>query len=104
MFFLVGGVHPKTVTLDDNRRICPACGLAQAYLKRVDHYLNLFFIPLFRVKKGEPVLICERCGAVSRADAAHGSSPVDGGRSRCRWCGEPLEERFNYCPNCGREV
>ena len=65
MFFLIGGVQPKTVTLDETPGICSACGLAQARLKRVDHYLSLFFIPLFRVKKGDPVLICDRCGAIS---------------------------------------
>ncbi|SPF39937.1 hypothetical protein SBDP1_280015 [Syntrophobacter sp. SbD1] len=62
MFFLIGGVQPKSVTVDETPRICPGCGLAQARLKRVDHYLSLFFIPLFPVKKGDPVLICDRCG------------------------------------------
>ena len=62
MFFLIGGVQPKTVTLDEVPGICAACGLAQARLKRVDHYLSLFFIPLFAVKKGDPVLICDRVG------------------------------------------
>ncbi len=65
MFFLIGGVQPKTVTLDEAAGICSACGLAQARLKRVDHYVSLFFIPLFRVKKGDPVLICDRCKAIS---------------------------------------
>ncbi len=53
MFFFIGGVQPKTITLDDSRRLCPACGLAQARLKRTDQYLSLFFIPLFPVKRGE---------------------------------------------------
>ncbi len=65
MFFFIGGVQPKTMTLDDTPRLCPACGLAQARLKRIDHYLSLFFIPLFPVKRGEPAVICDRCGAVS---------------------------------------
>ncbi len=65
MFFLIGGVQPKTVALDETRKLCSACGLAQAKLKRVDQYLSLFFVPLFRVKKGDPVLICDRCGAMS---------------------------------------
>ncbi|MEZ4528970.1 MAG: zinc ribbon domain-containing protein [Desulfobacterales bacterium] len=57
----IGGVSPKIKIIDEKPVICPVCGLARAYYKRVDHYLNLFFIPLFRVKKGEPFLMCERC-------------------------------------------
>ena len=57
----IAGVSPKTKVLDQNPRRCPVCGLHQAYHKRTDHYLSLFFIPIFRVKKGEPFIICERC-------------------------------------------
>ena len=60
-FFFIGGIQPKTVTLDRQARTCPACGLAGAYTRRTDHYLSLFFIPLVRVKKGEPYLYCQRC-------------------------------------------
>ena len=68
MFFFIGGIQPKTITLDDTPAICSACGLAQARLRRVDHYLSLFFIPLFPVKRGRPLLICDRCGAFSSAE------------------------------------
>jgi RNA polymerase subunit RPABC4/transcription elongation factor Spt4 len=106
MFFLIGGVSPKTVVLDETRRICPSCGLAQARLQRIDHYLNLFFIPLLRVKKGEPMVVCQRCGAVSSPDARPGAGPrpEPPAPRRCRNCGAPLEPRFNYCPHCGSEV
>ena len=56
--FLIVGISPKTKIIDNTPRICQACGLAQARLQRVDSYFNLFFIPLFRVKKGEPFVIC----------------------------------------------
>ena len=59
--FIIAGISPRIKILDNNPRICPVCGLAQAYLKRADNYLSLFFIPLFRVKKGKSFLICERC-------------------------------------------
>ena len=50
---IIAGISPKIVVLDNNPRRCPACGLVQTYLKRSDSYLSLFFIPIFRVKKGE---------------------------------------------------
>lgn len=106
MFFFIGGLQPKTVALDDLRRICPACGLAQAHLKRVDQYLSLFFIPLLRVKKGEPVVLCDRCGTQSAVSGLPGSTPsVEPPRELfCRSCGRALDPRFNYCPHCGTKV
>ncbi len=59
--FLIAGVQPKTRRVDGNPQRCPACGLTQAFATRVDHYLSLFFIPLIRVKQGEPFLLCEAC-------------------------------------------
>jgi hypothetical protein len=105
MFFFIGGIQPKTVTIEDTPRLCPSCGLAQARLKRIDHYLSLFFIPLFPVKRGQPVLICDRCGAVD--DPHH---PVARRASelpsavQCPSCGRPVEPSFNYCPHCGSRV
>lgn len=102
MFFLIGGVQPKTITLNETATICPACGLNQAKLKRVDHYLSLFFIPLFPVKKGVPVLICNRCRAVAspgRSSAAPGPE-----RDRCAECGHPVSPGFQYCPGCGKRL
>jgi hypothetical protein len=46
----IAGVSPKIKVLDQNPRRCPVCGLHQAYNKRMDHYLSLFFIPILRVK------------------------------------------------------
>ena len=64
MFFFIGGVQPKTVRLDMQARLCPVCHHSTVYLKRVDHYLSLFFIPLFPVKKGIPFLSCDKCRTV----------------------------------------
>ncbi len=105
MFFFIGGVQPKTVTLDDSPRLCPACGLAQARLRRVDHYLSLFFIPLFPVKRGQAVLICDRCGTVASPDEPMWRSSVSGPPAlRCTQCGFVLEKDFRYCPNCGVRI
>lgn len=103
MFFLIGGIQPRTTTVDDTPRLCSHCGLAQARLKRIDHYLSLFFIPLFPVKRGEPVVICDRCGAVSPPEHPMGRHPLAGGsgRDRCARCGAPVEADFRYCPHCG---
>ena len=64
MFFFIGGIQPKTVTVDRQPRSCPSCGHFGVYLKRVDHYVSLFFIPVFPVKRGTPFLSCENCNAV----------------------------------------
>ncbi len=103
-FFFIGGVQPKVVTLDETTRLCVACGLSQAKLKRIDHYLSLFFIPILRVKKGEPVLICERCGfTISPSEAERGPT-IERIPRRCQHCGFLLDPSFNYCPNCGRKL
>lgn len=100
--FLIAGVSPKTKTLDRHPRRCPACGLSQAYYKRIDHYFNLFFIPLIRVKKGEPFLVCERCEqTVNDVDRSY--DPIQERQvSTCDQCGQAVEKDFTYCPHCGK--
>jgi hypothetical protein len=105
MFFFIGGIQPKTITLDDAPRLCSACGLAQARLKRVDHYLSLFFIPLFPVKRGQPVIICDRCGAVGsmqQSGRRQSSPPMES--NPCRQCGALIDPSFRYCPQCGSRI
>jgi len=102
--FLIVGISPKTKILDNTPRICPACGLAQARLKRVDSYFNLFFIPLIRVKKGAPVVICERCESVSAETPPGYGPPPPSADSKCGGCGKLLDEKFRYCPHCGKPI
>ncbi|SMC21072.1 zinc-ribbon family protein [Desulfacinum hydrothermale DSM 13146] len=109
MFFFIGGVQPKTKVLDETPRLCPACGLAQARLKRIDHYLSLFFIPLFPVKKGSPLVVCDRCGHMAAPEEGLGPPPAEPPRPfstapRCDRCGRELEASFAYCPYCGSKV
>jgi hypothetical protein len=99
--FIIAGISPKTKILDNNPRICPACGLAQACLKRVDSYFNLFFIPLIRVKKGEPFIICDRCESMSSEMASAYSPGSIRPAAKCNACGQPLDQEFRYCPHCG---
>jgi RNA polymerase subunit RPABC4/transcription elongation factor Spt4 len=100
--FLIAGVSPKIKTLETAPRICPACGLAQAYLQRVDHYLSLFFIPIIRVKTGEPALICNRCRASGYDQpGVESAPPIPESIRVCKQCGRTLEGRFAFCPYCG---
>jgi primosomal protein N' len=69
----------------------------------VNHYISLFFIPLIRIKQGEPFLYCRRCEGI----AAGGRQATPGNHAgaappMCRQCGRQLEDTFNYCPNCGK--
>ncbi len=103
--FLIGGVTPKIKVLDHTPRRCPVCGLHQAYTKRVDHYFNLFFIPIVRVKKGEPFIMCERCErTVNEFVAEDGSNRLDVAPPTCPHCGKTLDESFRYCPYCGKPI
>ena len=104
MFFLIGGVQPKTVTLDETPGICQACGLAQVRLKRVDYYLSVFFMPLFRVKKGYPVLICGRCRAISSPEGNIQGASHEARKDGCPQCGYPVARDFRYCPSCGSRI
>ena len=101
MFFFIGGVQPKTRTLDDTPRICPACGLAAARFQRTDQYVSLFFIPLFPVKRGEPVIACGRCGAVCEPGGIVRRSALP---DKCGRCGAALDPAFHYCPDCGAKL
>lgn len=103
MFFFIGGIQPKSVTLDEQPRVCPSCGLPQARYRRIDHYVSLFFIPLFPIKKGDPFLDCPTCGP----NRPGGPSFPDVGQrwpGRCPGCGASVEDRFRYCPHCGKPL
>jgi len=105
MFFFIGGIGPRRIVLDDTRRPCSRCGRAACRHVRIDQYLSVFFIPLVRIKKGEPVWACEECGAL---DGDSGADPArEGGTLRpsiCRTCGRRLEPDFAFCPKCGFRI
>jgi RNA polymerase subunit RPABC4/transcription elongation factor Spt4 len=103
--FLIAGIQPRTRTIDPKARQCPACGLAQAYLKRIDHYFSLVFIPLIRVKTGQPQLVCDHCRRTSPSgEAVLTRGPIAHEAVRCPHCGKIIEPRFNYCPYCGKTI
>jgi len=104
MFFFIAGVQPRTLALEDQSRNCPSCGILQARLKRMDHYFSLFFIPLLRVRKGNPFLECSSCGILydERGEVlpGHGATVMD----LCPYCGERIEPDFHFCPFCGKKI
>jgi len=105
-FFFIGGVQPKVKVLDETPRRCPRCGLHQAYLKRMDHYLSVFFIPVFKIRTGEPVLVCHRCerpASGSGSDPARPQPPPSPARP-CRFCNRDFPADYVYCPICGRRL
>ncbi|HSB04435.1 MAG TPA: zinc ribbon domain-containing protein [Thermodesulfobacteriota bacterium] len=104
-FIFIGGVQPRKTKVDDLPRICPNCGLPSARLKRLDHYLSLFFIPLIPVKRGERFLECDRCGRVF--DEPGRTQPTTFQRRPdriCPKCGREAAPDFNYCPHCGHGI
>jgi len=100
----IAGVSPKTKVLDQNPRRCPVCGLNQAYYKRIDHYLSLFFIPLLRIKKGEPFIICDRCEQIGHGPGPDFYEQQSKEVRNCRYCGKALDKNFKYCPHCGKPI
>ena len=104
MFFFIGGIQPKTVLVDKQPRSCPACGHVGMYQKRVDHYVSLFFIPLFPVKRGAPFLICENCNTMLDEYGSRKDFEQKRGENRCPHCGRSISPDFNFCPYCGKAL
>jgi hypothetical protein len=100
----IAGISPKTTVLDQNPRRCPVCGLHQAYYKRIDHYLSLFFIPIFRVKKGEPIVVCDRCEQTVHRSGPDFDQQQTEAAQTCRYCGKNVASDFKYCPQCGKKI
>jgi hypothetical protein len=104
MFIFIGGLQPKTVILDKNPRTCQACGSFNAHLKRIDQYISLFFIPLFRIKKGIPFISCDSCHSVFDEQDCRPEKRSDDVIKLCPKCRNPLAPDFSFCPYCGRDV
>ena len=103
IFIGIGGIGPRQKRLDEQPRLCSNCGLSRAYLTRIDHYLSLFFIPVLRIRKGEPFVQCERCGHVTDEGGRVFRPGIDLRQPRCHRCGAGLQDAFSYCPQCGAQ-
>ncbi len=97
----IAGVSPKTTVLDQTARLCPVCGLARARMQRVDSWLSLFFMPVFRVKTGDAFLFCDRCDQPVNEMSVAAASEHDETPTACSACGQSLEQDHRFCPNCG---
>ena len=104
MFFFIGGISPRTVTLDRQPRICPNCGRLALYLKRIDHYLSVFFIPLFPVKRSAPFMSCGGCGAKFDEQGRRGFQDLFPKEQKCQHCGRTIGSDFKYCPSYGNPI
>jgi RNA polymerase subunit RPABC4/transcription elongation factor Spt4 len=103
MFFLIGGVQPRTILIEKQTKVCPFCGHFELQKKRVDHYFSLFFIPLFPVKKGKPFLICHKCQNIpDQNDFSTRRSESE--LKNCKNCGKSSFGDFSYCPYCGKSL
>ncbi|MBM4329922.1 MAG: zinc ribbon domain-containing protein [Deltaproteobacteria bacterium] len=104
-FIFIGGVQPRKVQVDDQPRTCPNCGFPSVRLKRLDHYLSLFFIPLIPVKRGEIFMECDHCGGIFGETGKPQPSPFRHVPFRmCPSCGRQMETKFKFCPYCGQKV
>jgi hypothetical protein len=101
--FLIAGVQPKIKRISENPQRCPSCGLSRAYTTRIDHYVSLFFIPLFRVKQGDAFLLCEGCNRQESYDPTQ-EPKVDGSPTTivCVACKRSFNGTYTYCPYCGQ--
>ena len=102
--FFIAGISPKTKIFEDYPQRCSVCGLQQAFQTRIDHYLNIFFIPVMRVKKGEPFLICSRCHRTKNEFRRNQSPYQEETGLLCKFCGSPIHRGFFYCPYCGKKL
>jgi len=100
--FLIAGISTKTTLVDKKPQLCPVCGLARAHYKRTDQYFSLFFIPLFRVKKGEAFVMCDKCEQeLKEFGYGHESFPGDK-EAVCHNCRKRFKGDFKFCPYCGK--
>jgi len=104
-FIVIGGVEPRKKQVDHQPRSCPSCGLPSARLKRLDHYVTVFFIPLIPIKRGGLFLECSRCGGMfsQTGEPLMGAFPQRASPI-CPRCGEEIDPGFKFCPYCGQRI
>lgn len=116
VFFFIGGVAPRAVSRALRGARCPSCGGANSLVeRRVDHMLSVFFIPIFPVSRGAPILACSSCGwSDTRMGEDRGGvppptppgHPVGGvpAQPRRLMPPAPRQHHLEQCPSCSRTV
>ncbi len=113
MFLFIGGIGPRTKRLQHVNKPCPNCHNPVTTIERTDQVVNIFFVPIFRAKKGVPFRVCEACGweeygyglpvPKDTQEAIYDSE--DSGNSRqCFHCANNVPSEYKYCPNCGKAL
>ena len=105
MFFFIAGLQQKTAVLESETGVCPCCGGRTALSRaRTDTWFSVFFIPLFRVKKGETYSVCGACGYGAGSIESAGNNTGRAGYPMCPACGKTCSPAYSYCPYCGRKI
>jgi predicted RNA-binding Zn-ribbon protein involved in translation (DUF1610 family) len=101
--FIIAGVGPRNKTVKYLDTPCPNCAAQDVAVKRVDRVFKLFFIPIFRYKKGQQYEICQNCGW-QPGDVlmiTHRGTM----NQCCSSCGTHiLSNDYSYCPKCGKHI
>ena len=111
LFFFIGGITPKQVARSISAP-CPSCTCSALEESRVDHVLNVFFVPLFTVHRGNATLRCQACGWGEPGRLEEADSPtldanaMPSAAGMCPSCrqlppGAAPEQRFKFCTCCG---
>lgn len=91
-------ISPELQSLLDTDPICycPNCDeIRDPLVYRYNTWFTLYFIPLFRVSKGEEVLDCPVC-----TDQLETGSQAN----ICTGCGKWNSHTKGFCPSCGTPV
>ena len=103
-FIICGGYHRyklvkdppepiKTALAKNSNFYCRNCSTFRpGQARRYNTWFHLFFIPIFRCKKGDVFLACAQC----RFPMDYRSAGM-----RCRSCGVMVTYDNRFCPSCG---
>lgn len=121
MFFIMG-ISEGQKKLDFNQTIvCTSCGKygrMEVYMGYT--YLSLFFIPVFKWNRryyvkmtccDTPVRLSREMGeGIKRGEVSYipedimPAARAEHHKKRCSGCGFETEEKYRFCPECGREL
>eukprot|EP00808_Paulinella_micropora_P027097 g486.t1 len=83
-FFFIGGASTRRIILESGI-LCRICHLPTAERVRYDTVANVFFIPIWTMRRGESIIECSNCNSFRN----------------CGRCGAVLAPSFKFCPYCG---
>ncbi|MCJ7857032.1 zinc ribbon domain-containing protein [Lachnospiraceae bacterium NSJ-143] len=122
MFFFIAVLPIKKLIPYNLNGICKHCGNVCNYeIIMTANCLSIFFIPIF--KWGKQYFVRNSCcGALFSLDKSVGNAIADGENiaitdasltlidedfskvGTCPYCGNEINEDFEYCPKCGKKL